>query len=80
MFYSSFIWIKTAEGNYLQAYVIICLDFNHLCAYLTTAVVAQWVRAFASHAEFWELESQLRQTVVLKAISDRSTANCLAQV
>ena len=39
-----------------------------------TAAVAQWVRAFALHAEGWVFKSQPRQTKVVKTRSDRSTA------
>ena len=39
-----------------------------------TAAVAQWVKAFASQAEGWVIESQLRQTYVAKTGSDISTA------
>ena len=36
--------------------------------------VTQWVRAFASQAEGWVIQSQPRQTKVLKTGSDSSTA------
>ena len=41
---------------------------------METAAVAQWVRAFAPQAECRVLESQSRQTVVVKTGSDISTA------
>ena len=37
-------------------------------------VIAQWVRAFAQQAKGWVLESQPRQTYVVKSGSDSSTA------
>ena len=38
------------------------------------AAVAQWVRALAPQAKGWVFESQSRQALVVKTISDRSTA------
>ena len=49
----------------------ICIIIN-LC--IETAVVAQSVRAFVSHAEGWVFESQQRQSQVVKTGSDSSTA------
>ena len=50
--------------------------------YLThsIAAVAQWVRAFAIQAEGWVFEFKSRQTQVVKASSDNSTANARQQV
>ena len=45
---------------------------------IVTAAVAQWVTAFASQAEGWVCESQPRQTQVVKAGSNSSTAKRLA--
>ena len=39
-----------------------------------TAAVAQWARAFASHADGWVFESQPRQTQVVKTGRESSTA------
>ena len=41
---------------------------------VTTAAVAQRVRAFATQAEGWVFESHPRQTQVVKTGSDSSTA------
>ena len=39
-----------------------------------TAVVVQWVNAFAPQVESWVFESQPQQTQVVKTGSDNSTA------
>ena len=42
---------------------------------ISTAAVAQWVRAKVPQAVGWAFESQSRQFLVVKTGSDRSTAN-----
>ena len=37
-------------------------------------IIMKWVRAFAPQAEGWVIESQQRQTQVVKTGSDSSTA------
>ena len=41
---------------------------------LLNAAMAQWVRAFARQAERWVVDSQPRQTSVVKTGSESSTA------
>ena len=50
--------------------------YKHMLSYALILITyfTYWVRAFASHAEGWEFESQPRQTWVFKAVSDSSTA------
>ena len=50
-----------------------CYDLPSITKH-PTAAMAQWVRAFTSHAEGWVFEYQSRQTYVVKTGSDSSIA------
>ena len=54
--------------------MIIFLMLHVHVHHMSSAAVAQWIRAFAPKAEVWVFESQPRQTQLAKTGSDSSTA------